>query len=94
MSDIERIDELKLNVVGKIFFVAAAAWLLDRAVNVKVKGTRQEIDAVANVMMSSKRFQDELARPGATVESVMEKLNLKNASAREFERVLNVKWPL
>jgi hypothetical protein len=45
-------------------------------------------------MMASRRFQDELNRHGATVESVMQKLNLKHASAREFERILGVPWPL
>jgi|SRR5579863_4167770 len=97
MSDIDTrvpINELKLNLLGKIFFVAAAAWLVGRAVNMKIRGSPQEVQAVANAMMASRRFQDELNHPGATVESVMQKLNLKHASAREFERILGVPWPL
>lgn len=60
----------------------------------KIRGTPEEVQAVANAMIASKRFQDELSRNGATVESVMQKLGLKHAAAREFERILNVPWPL
>ncbi len=88
------INELKLNLLGKIFFTAAAAWLIGRALNMKIRGTPAEVQAVANAMMASRRFQDELKRPGASVESVMQKLQLKHASAREFERILGVPWPL
>lgn len=85
---------MNLNLTGKLFFAACGAWLLGKATNTLIRGTQEEVDAVYNVMISSKRFQDELNRPGATVASVMEKLGLKNASAREFERILGVEWPL
>jgi hypothetical protein len=97
MGDIDTrvpINELKLNLLGKIFFVTAAAWLVGKAVNMKVRGSPHEVQAVSNALMASRRFQDELNRPGATVESVMQKLDLKHASAREFERILGVPWPL
>lgn len=88
------INELKLNLLGKVFFAAVGAWLVGRATNVRIRGTQEEIDAVSQAMMASRRFQEELQRPGATVESVMQHLGLKHASAREFERILGVAWPL
>lgn len=88
------LNELKLNLLGKLFFTACAAWLVGKATNLKVRGTEQEIRAITDAMMASRRFQDELRRPGATVDSVMEKLNLKHASAREFERTLGIPWPI
>jgi len=88
------INELKLNLLGKIFFTAAAAWLVGRAINLKIRGTPAEVQAVSSALMASRRFQQELNRSGATVETVMQKLNLKHASAREFERILGVPWPL
>lgn len=94
MSDAIRLDELKLNLLGKIFFTACAAWLVGKAVNLRIRGTPAEVQAVANAMMASRRFQEELNRPGATVESVMQRLGLKHASAREFERTLGIPWPL
>lgn len=88
------INELKLNLLGKIFFAAVGAWLVGKAVNLKIRGTPEEVQAVTNAMMASRTFQEELSRSGATVESVMQKLGLKHASAREFERILGVPWPL
>jgi hypothetical protein len=88
------INELKLNLLGKIFFAAVGAWVVGKATNLKVRGTQEEIQAVSAAMMASRRFQEELERPGATVESVMQHLGLKHASAREFERILGVPWPL
>lgn len=90
----QQINELRLNLLGKIFFAAVGAWLVGRATNLKIRGSQEEIQAVANAMTASHRFQEELARPGATVESVMQQLGLKHASAREFERILGVSWPL
>jgi hypothetical protein len=87
------VNELHFNLLGKLFTVAVGAWLVGKATNIKLRGTRAEIDAVARAMQSSRRFQDEL-RTGKSVEQVMQALNLKNASAREFERILGVKWPL
>jgi len=88
------INELHVNLLGKIFFTACAAWLVGKATNIKLRGTQEEIRAVSEAMMSSRRFQEELENPGATMDSVMNKLGLKHASAREFERILNVPWPL
>lgn len=88
------INELKLNLLGKIFFASVGAWLIGKAVNLKIRGSSEEVQAVTNAMMASRTFQQELSRSGATVESVMQKLGLKHASAREFERILGVPWPL
>ena len=83
-----------MNLLGKLFVGSLAAWMLGKATQVKYRGTEDEINAIINAMHSSRRFQDELSRPGASVESVIEKLNLKNADAREFEKILGVRWPL
>jgi hypothetical protein len=89
----EPVNELHFNLLGKLFTVAVGAWLVGKATNIKLRGTREEIEAVSRAMQSSKRFQDELAS-GKSVEQVMRALNLKHASAREFERILGVPWPL
>jgi len=97
MDHSEKAEPLKegyLNLTGKIFFATLAAWLVGKAVNTKIRGSQQEIQAVMNALTSSRRFQDELRSPGATVQSVIEKLRIKQMSASEFERVLGVKWPL
>ncbi len=90
----KQLNELHVNLLGKILLVAVGAWLVGRATNLKIRGTRDEIDAITSAMMASRRFQDELGRPGATVETVMEKLGLKHATARQFEEILGIEWPL
>jgi hypothetical protein len=83
-----------LSLTGKIMFASMGAWLVGKLVNTKLRGTKSEIEAVANALMSSRKFQEELKHPGATVDSVMEKLRVKQMSAEEFERVLGIPWPL
>ena len=85
---------MQLNFVGKLLLASCAAWLAGKLVNTKVRGSREEIDAVVEALLSSKKFQEELNMPGATVESVVDKLGLKHASAEKFERVLGIPWPL
>lgn len=83
-----------LNLTGKILFASMGAWLVGKLVNMKLRGSQSEITAVANALTASRRFQDELNKPGASVESVIQKLRLKNMSADEFERTMGVPWPL
>jgi hypothetical protein len=83
-----------LNLTGKLLVASLGAWLVGKYTNTKLRGSSEEVEAVKNALLSSRKFQDELQRPGATVASVMEKLRIKQMSAAEFERVLGVRWPL
>lgn len=94
MENKESLNELRVNLLGKVFFATLGAWLVGKFVNTKLRGSRDEIEAVGNALAASRRFQDELNRPGATVDSVVQKLGIKHMSASEFERVLGVPWPL
>ena len=94
MENKESLNELRVNLLGKVFFATLGAWLIGRFVNTKLRGSRQEVEAVGNALASSRRFQDELNRPGATMDSVVQKLGIKHMSASEFERVLGIPWPL
>lgn len=87
-------EDLYFNTTGKIFLASLGAWMVGKYVNTKLKGNRNEVTAVADALLSSRRFQDELNRPGASVESVVEKLRVKEMSASTFERVFGVKWPM
>lgn len=83
-----------LSFTGKVFLASLGAWAIGKYVGTKIRGSREEIEAVTNALSASRRFQEELHKPGATVDSVIDKLHLKNMSASEFERVLGVRWPL
>lgn len=91
---IELLEGGYLNLTGKIFFASLGAWLVGKLVNMNFRGTKDEVQTVASALMASRRFQDELNRPGATVESVFEKLRVKNMSASEFQRTFGIPWPL
>ena len=52
------------------------------------------INAVKNAILASRSFQKELVSPGATVESVMHKLGVKQMAAQEFEESLGIPWLL
>lgn len=90
----DKLNEAQLNFAGKMMLAAMGAWMVNKAVNTKLRGTKDEVTVIANALMSSKKFQEELQKPGATVQSVMDKLRVKQMSAAEFERVLGIRWPL
>jgi len=90
----EQLNELHMNLLGKIFFTTLGAWLIGKAVNTKIRGTQDEVRTVANAMLASKQFQEELRRPGASVKSVIDKLGVKHMTAKEFEKTFNIPWPL
>jgi len=94
MSEKKQINELHVNLLGKIFFTTLGAWLVGKAVNAKIRGSQEQVRAVTDAMLASRRFQEELKRSGATVDSVMHKLGVKHMSAQEFERQLGIPWPL
>lgn len=96
MSDEIKLNErshYKLSTTGKIFVAGIAAWLIGQKTRLRIRGTREEIDKLATAMVASRKFQDELSREGATAESVIEKLGLKNATARDFTELTGLPWP-
>lgn len=98
MKDAEKNQSLDeggyLNLTGKLLLASIGAWIVGKIVNTKIRGNKSEIDAVANALLASRKFQEELRAPGASVQSVIDKLRIKQMSAAEFERLLGVKWPL
>lgn len=91
----EPLNELfKMSTIGKLFLAGLAAWIVGKSSRMKIRGTQEEIDTIANALRASKRFRDEISKEGATVQSVMEKLHLKNASAADFERILGIPFPI
>jgi hypothetical protein len=93
-EDVTLKEGLSLNLTGKLFLASLGAWIVGKVVNTKLRGSKEEIQAIACALLASKRFQEELRLPGASVQSVIEKLRIKQASAAEFERILGVPWPL
>ncbi len=103
VKDIGTVGTLKennidsLSTTGKIFFAAIAAYLAGKIGSgtfLKVRGKPDELKAISEALAASKAFQDELKRPGATIDSVIEKMNLKRISADKFLKLTGKQWPL
>lgn len=83
----------KLSAVGKLFFASVVAGILfGKRSPFKVRATPQQVKAMTNAIIASKAFQDEMKKTGATVDSVIQKLNLKHLTAAEFEKITGKPW--
>ncbi|NBP58631.1 hypothetical protein EBU71_19250 [bacterium] len=59
-----------------------------------ISGTPEQIAAMTAVINASIEYQKELKRDGATVESVMDKLNAQNQAKVDFKNKTGYDWPL
>lgn len=87
------LDELHVNFSGKLLLATIAAALVGKAVSTKIVGTKRELDTISKAIVASRAFQEELNKPGATVDSVVEKLRIKHLTASEFESLFRLPWP-
>ena len=86
---------VELTPVGKLFFASLISWIAhDSKLNWKLKGDPDKVQALAKAIVASKIFQQEIKKEGNTVQGVIEKLNLKNIAAAEYEKVTGQKFPL
>jgi len=99
-TEVKKLQE-DLSWIGKMFFAGLAGALgstFAQAAGVKLpfklRGSPSQIKAITDAVIATKEFQEEIALPGATVESVIRKLNLKNISKERFEQFVGKKWPL
>lgn len=93
------LDEVNLTWAGKLFFASIAAYVasdISKAMKlpIKLRGKPEEIKAVVDAISSSKEFQKEIGKPGAKIEDVVKKMNLRNMNKSSFERLTGKKWPL
>jgi hypothetical protein len=60
----------------------------------KLQGTPEQMQAMKDVIVASKEYQEEIGKEGATVESVMQKLNAQNEAKKAFQDKTGYAWPL
>ncbi|MFA6049839.1 MAG: hypothetical protein WC761_01460 [Candidatus Paceibacterota bacterium] len=101
----EQLNEISLSWAGKLFFAGVASYLAGIGLQkmgggpppklpFKIRGTPEQIKAVTEAILASKSFQEEIKKPGATVESVIQKLNLRNMTKDRFKQLTGKAWPL
>jgi len=91
-SDIS--ENLYVPTSSKLFLAGVAAWLIGNKVQMKIKGSQNEMKQFAAALIASKRFQNELTKSDASAQSVIDKLNIKNAAASEFKNSTGLDWPM
>jgi len=102
---VENLQEVSLSWAGKLFFAGIASYLAGMGLEkmaggptpklpFKIRGTPEQINAVIEAVMASKAFQQEIKKPGATVESVIQKLNLRNMTKEKFKQITGRPWPV
>lgn len=96
-KDKEMLNEQNLSWAGKLFFASLAANIANDSnahFPMKIKGTPEEIRAMAEAIYWSKEFKKELQQPGASVESIYKKLRMQNISREKFEQITGFKIPV
>lgn len=78
----------------RIMEVAIAAWVLGKPVSMKIRGTGEQIHALNEAMLATRAFNVELENKNATIDSVMEKLDIKRRACESFCNKCNMSWPL
>lgn len=61
----------------------------------KINGTKKQLGLLSSALMATKVFEQEMQKPEATVESIMEALDRKHRLVLRFEKVFGKNsWPL
>jgi len=87
--------DYKMTTIGKLVFASLLTVMATgKRSPFKLSGDARKIEIMAKAVQSSKNFQDEIKRPGATVDSVIRAMDMKNIDAKNFKSVFGADWPL
>jgi hypothetical protein len=91
----KKVNELRQDSLAKkLLLTSLSAWLVNKDVDVKIRGSQNEIRVISNALAASNRLREDLNRPDVTVNSIVENLRSKDLAAAEFEKVFGMPWPL
>jgi hypothetical protein len=89
------LSDYKMTTLGKLIFASLLVTMsTGKKSPFKLSGDQKKIDILARVVQSSKNFQEEIKRPGATVDSVIRAMDMKNIDAKNFKSEFGADWPL
>jgi hypothetical protein len=89
------ISNYKMTTLGKLVFASIITTMVTgQRSPFKLSGDPRKIEILAKAVQSSKKFQDEIKRPGASVDSVMRALDSKHIDAKNFKSIFGADWPL
>lgn len=89
------LSNYRMTTLGKLVFASIITTMVTgQRSPFKLSGDPRKIDILSKAVQSSKRFQDEIKRPGASVDSVIRALDAKNIDANNFRSIFGVDFPL
>lgn len=89
------LSNYKMTTLGKLVFASIITTMVTgQRSPFKLSGDPRKVEILAKAVQSSKRFQEEVKRPGASVDSVMRALDAKHIDARNFKSIFGADWPL
>jgi len=89
------LSSYKMTTLGKLVFASIITTMVTgQRSPFKLSGDPRKIEVLSKAVQSSKRFQDEIKRPGASVDSVIRALDAKNVDANNFRSIFGVPWPI
>jgi hypothetical protein len=84
----------ELSPLGKLFFGSLVAWIIKgSAIPFKIRGTPEQVKAITDAAFAARRLHDELKKPDATIQTVLDKLNEKNKTAENFKNLFGFNFP-
>lgn len=93
MEEKQQIDEIHVNLAGRVFFSAVASWLLGRGGLPKFHGNSEQMIVLTHALKAVKDFHDTLKQPDADISTVMKLMSKKNSAIKQFEQAFGIKWP-
>lgn len=89
------LSSYRMTTLGKLVFASIITTMVTgQRSPFKLSGDPRKIEILSKAVQSSKRFQDEIKRPGATVDSVIRALDAKNIDGNNFRSIFGVPFPL
>ena len=86
--------ETVIDLTDKNFYRTLCAWLVGESFNVKLKGSRQQVDTLLEAYEATTRFNESLRTADVRLDRVLRLLGEKHVSADKFEKLFDVAWPL
>ena len=80
-----------------MFFAALAAYVTGKAPDnnfIKIKGSPEQMKALADAVAATKSLFDEINNPSTTIEEIIRKMNDKKVAAEDFKEKTGHTWPL
>ena len=83
-----------LSAKDRILLTTLGSGILGIPASTTIRGSRQQIEAITNVVSATRIFHETLMKSDANLTSVSGKLQEKRVAAENFEKVWGVPWPL